>query len=152
MLIEKDCVVCIQFKLTDADGNVLDQSSEGNPLAYIHGGEGILPGLENELTGKSKGDSFDVTVAPEEGFGEHQPHLVQQVPIGQFGDNKVEEGMQFTAQTDQGPMAVTITGVTEELVTVDANHPLAGLTLRFEGVVEEVRLATAEELDHGHVH
>jgi len=110
-------------------------------------------GLENALAGLTAGDDFDVTVAPEEAYGEHQEGLIQTVPKEAFqGVEKVEEGMVFTAQTENGPLQVTVTEVADETVQVDGNHPLAGKALSFTGKVEEVREASAEELEHGHVH
>ena len=153
MLIGKDSVVSLQYTLTNDSGEVMDQSQEGEPLVYLHGAMGIIPGLENELTGKVAGADFKVTIKPEEGYGDHVPEMVQQVPRSSFpADVDIEVGMQFNAESENGPMNVSVTAVSEETVTVDGNHPLAGLTLNFEGKIESVRDATAEELDHGHVH
>jgi FKBP-type peptidyl-prolyl cis-trans isomerase SlyD len=153
MLIGENCVVSINYTLKNDSGAVMDESPEGEPLVYLHGAAGIIPGLENELTGKTAGAEFQVTIKPEEAYGEHQPHLIQQVPRSAFPeDMELAEGMQFQAQTEGGPMPVTITGVSDDLITVDGNHPLAGLTLHFTGSIADVRDATEEELQHGHVH
>ena len=153
MVISENCVVSIHYTLTDKDGDVLDSSEGKEPLHYLQGASNIIPGLENELTGKSAGDQLKVTVAPADGYGVRQEHLVQTVPREAFGGiEKIEPGMQFQAQTDAGPMSVVVTDVTDTEVTVDGNHPLAGQTLEFDVSVEKVREATAEELDHGHPH
>ena len=153
MNIADQCVVSIHYEVKDEDGVVVDSSEGREPLVYLHGHRNIIPGLENALAGLKKGDDFDVTVAPEEAYGEHQEGLIQSVPKEAFqGVEKVEEGMVFTAQTENGPLQVTVTEVSDETVQVDGNHPLAGKALSFKGSVEEVREASAEELEHGHVH
>lgn len=153
MNIADQCVVSIRYEVKDEDGVVVDSSEGRDPLVYLHGHNNIIPGLESALAGLAVGDDFDVTVAPEEAYGEHQDGLVQSVPKEAFqGVEKVEEGMVFTAQTENGPLQVTVTQVADEQVTVDGNHPLAGKALSFKGSVTEVREASAEELEHGHVH
>jgi FKBP-type peptidyl-prolyl cis-trans isomerase SlyD len=155
MQIAKDKVVMINYTLTDPDGQVLDSSEGRDPLAYLHGRGNIIPGLEAALDGKAVGEQVQVTVEPAQAYGELDESLVQQVPLSKFeGVDKVEPGMQFTAQTQMGPRVISVTEVDQanDLVTVDANHPLAGVTLNFDVNIVEVREATAEELDHGHVH
>ncbi|WP_163832554.1 FKBP-type peptidyl-prolyl cis-trans isomerase [Spartinivicinus ruber] len=153
MLIGDKCVVSIDYTLKDDDGTVIDQSEAGQPLAYLHGFGNIIPGLEQELVGKVAGDSFQVSVNPEDAYGEHQEQLIQKVPLATFPDpDNLQAGMRFTAQTEQGDIPVVIADIQDDEVTVDANHPLAGLTLHFEGKVVDVRDATEEELQHGHAH
>jgi len=153
MLIGQNSVVSIDYELTNDAGEVLDASPEGQPLTYLHGASNIIPGLENELTGKSIGSKFKVTVQPEEGYGAHQPQLVQTVPRDAFPDpDDIQTGMRFSAQSDNGTLSVVVTGVTDKEVTVDANHPLAGQVLHFDVNVTAVRDATSEEIAHGHVH
>lgn len=153
MNIADQCVVSIHYEVKDEDGVVVDSSEGREPLVYLHGHRNIIPGLENALSGLTVGDDFDVVVAPEQAYGEHQEGLVQSVPKEAFqGVDKVEEGMVFTAQTENGPLQVTVTQVADEQVTVDGNHPLAGKALSFKGSVTDVREASAEELEHGHVH
>ena len=150
--IAKDQVVSFHYTLTDEQGTVIDKS-DAQPLVYLHGASNIIPGLENALAGKVVGDKLTVTVQPEEGYGEYQPEMVQEVPRNMFqGVDNIEAGMQFQAQTDDGVQVVTVKDVTEELVIVDGNHPLAGKVLNFDVEVVEIRAASAEELQHGHAH
>jgi FKBP-type peptidyl-prolyl cis-trans isomerase SlyD len=153
MQVQDNAVVRIDYTLRDDAGEVLETSEGREPMAYMHGVGQMLPGLERAMAGKAAGDALNVTVAPEEGYGEHNAELVQSVPRDVFeGVEKIEPGMRFTAQTAAGPCPVTVTEVGEEQVKIDANHPLAGHTLHFDVTVVEVREATAEELEHGHPH
>ncbi len=153
MLIGQNSIVSIQYTLSNDSGEVMDQSQDGEPLVYLHGAAGIIPGLENELTGKVAGDEFKVTIKPEEAYGAHVPEMVQLIPRTSLpADIDVQIGMQLNVESPNGPRMVSVTGVAEQMVTVDGNHPLAGLTLHFEGKIEHVREATAEELSHSHVH
>ena len=153
MQIADNTVVSIDYTLTGDDAQVIDSSQGREPLKYLHGAGQIVPGLEQALTGKQAGDEVKVEVAPEGAYGPRDEQLVQQVPRDAFqGVEKVEAGMQFQAQTPQGPRVVTVAAVDEEQVTVDANHPLAGRTLHFEVAVREVREATEEEQQQGHAH
>ncbi len=145
-------VVTIDYTLTDDDGDVLDSSDGSEPLTYLHGADNIVPGLEAALTGKAPGDELQVKVPPEQGYGTRDEDLVQQVPRKQFPSANIEVGTEFHAQGEGGSQVVTVTEVTDEAVTVDANHPLAGMTLSFKVKVIDVREATLEELTHGHVH
>lgn len=151
--VSKNTVVTINYTLTNDRGEVLDSSQGAEPLAYIQGVGSIIPGLEAALEGKQKGDTLNVSIAPAEGYGERNDALVQEVPMSMFeGVDEVQAGMQFHAQTQGGVQVVTVTKVEGDQVTIDANHPLAGETLNFEVEVVDVREASAEELDHGHVH
>ena len=153
MQIADKMVVTIDYTLKDDNGNTLDSSSDGN-FAYLHGSQNIIPGLESALTGKSAGDEIDVTVSPAEGYGERNDSMVQAVPRDMFdSEQEIEVGMQFHAQSPEGDMVVvTVTDVDKDDITVDGNHPLAGKHLNFGVKVVNVREATAEEMDHGHVH
>jgi FKBP-type peptidyl-prolyl cis-trans isomerase SlyD len=153
MKIEINKVVQINYLLTDADGNQMD-ASNGEPLAYLHGHHNLIPGLEAELTGKQAGDKFTATIPAEEAYGEKQDHLVQSgVPKDMFqGVEKLEVGMRFEAQSEQGFHSVVITEISEETVTVDGNHEMAGMDLTFEVEVIDIRDATEEEISHGHAH
>ena len=150
--IQNDQVVSFHYTLTDANGTVIDKS-EGQPLVYLHGAGNIIPGLENALAGKNVGDKLVVNVPAAEGYGEYSAELVQEVPRNMFqGVEDIQAGMQFQAQTDDGIQVVTVKDVTDEHVIVDGNHPLAGQDLNFDVEIVEIRDASQEELDHGHVH
>lgn len=151
--IANDTVVLFNYTLTNDQGDVLDKSGD-EPLAYLHGHHNIIVGLEKALLGKSAGDKLVVTVAPEEAYGEYLAEAVQEVPRSNFqGVDNVEVGMQFQTQTDDGHvMLVTVKEVSDEMVIVDANHPLAGVALTFDVEIVEVRAATADEIAHGHAH
>ena len=153
MTIADKKVVTLHYKLTDDKGTVIDQSDDGSFL-YLHGAQNIIPGLENALTGKTSNDELSVSVSPAEGYGERDEARVATVPRDRFpADSEIERGMQFQAEDPEGGMTVvTVTGVTDNEVTVDANHPLAGVQLNFDVKVVDVRDATAEELEHGHAH
>ena len=154
MNVEDKLVVSIHYELTDGGGNEIDSSSGGEPLAYLHGADNIVPGLERELAGKSVGDRVQVTVAPEDGYGPVQGELVQTLEREVFqGVDEIEAGMQFEAKSPDGhSQVVTVKAVSDGEITVDANHPLAGVTLSFDVTVESIREATEEELAHGHAH
>ena len=153
MQIAKDKVASIEYTLTDTEGTILDSSVGGEPLAYLHGAGNIIPGLEKALEGRKVGDAFVVSIAPVDGYGEKDDSLAQEVPRHMFGGvDQIEVGMQFHAQTDHGMQVITVAAVNGDMITVDANHPLAGQTLTFDVKVVEVRAATGEELEHGHVH
>lgn len=150
--ITADKAVTIHYAVKNPAGEVLDKSSEEQPLAFIFGRGMLIPGLEKALEGKTAGDTFATDVAAAEAYGERHDGLVQAVPREMFGDNDVQPGMQFRASTDHGEQSVLVVEVDDTTVTVDGNHPLAGIDLSFDVEVVDVREATAEELDHGHVH
>lgn len=152
MQIAKNTVVSIHYTLRDDQGNVLDSSEGKDPLLYIQGIGNLIPGMEEGLEGKLKGDKLDIKVTPEKGYGTRNDSLIQKVPRTAFGDQEVRPGMQFQAQTSNGAQIVTITEVGLESVTVDGNHPLAGVGLNFAVEVMDVRQATEDEISHGHVH
>jgi len=153
VLIAADSVVLIHYTLKDDDGKVLDSSAGGEPLAYIQGHGNLVSGLEKALEGKSQGNRVEVSLPPEEGYGTRNEALVQRVPKRSLqGAGEIRKGMQFQAQTDEGMRVFTVTAVVGDMVSLDGNHPLADQTLHFDVEVIEVRAATAEELEHGHVH
>lgn len=122
-------------------------------MAYLHGVGGIIPGLERELEGKQVGDQLQIKVAPADAYGERDESLEQEVAIDQFEDSEnLALGMQFQVESDEGPVVVTVVEIDDDVVTIDANHPMAGLNLNFDVTVREVRDATSDELSHGHVH
>jgi FKBP-type peptidyl-prolyl cis-trans isomerase SlyD len=153
MTIAKDKVAIIDYTLTDDEGNTLDQSENGE-FAYLHGASNIIPGLEQALEGKIGGDEAKVTVTPADGYGELDPNAIQKIPRNMFPeDMELTPGMQFQAQSPEGAMMVlTVAEIVGDTVVADANHALAGKTLHFDVKVISVRDASAEELEHGHVH
>jgi FKBP-type peptidyl-prolyl cis-trans isomerase SlyD len=155
MQVANNAVVTIDYTLKNDAGHVIDSSqSEGRqPLPYVHGMGGLIPGLEKALAGKNPGDSLHVTIAPEDAYGKRDEKLVNSVPKSAFGNNPIIVGAQFRSQDKQGRShVITVTKIEADTVTVDANHPLAGATLHFDVTIKDVREATPEELAHGHVH
>lgn len=146
MNISADKFASIHYTLTDSEGQVIDSSAGEEPMTYQHGHNSIVPGLENALEGKAAGDKFSIVVPPEEGYGEVDPAMIQVLGKDQFtGVDNVEVGMQFHAETQKGMQIVEVIGVDDETVTINANHPLAGLDLHFDIEVVEVREANEEE-------
>lgn len=153
MQLAANKVATIAYTLKDDQGTLIDQADKDQPFAFILGVGNIIPGLENALEGKSAGDQVSVTIEPAQAYGERDDNLKQTLSKEMFeGVDEVKPGMQFHAQTNQGMSVVTVTEVEGEDVTIDGNHPLAGVTLNFDVDVLEVRDATEEELEHGHVH
>ena len=145
-------VATIHYTLTNDAGEVIDKSAAEAPLSFLQGAGNIIPGLEQALVGRKAGDTLTVDVAPEKGYGPRHDGLIQTVPRDAFqGVDSVQPGMQFEARTAQGPLLVTVTKVEPEEVTVDGNHPLAGQNLHFAVEVADVREASEEELNQGHV-
>ena len=154
MKIAKGTVVSVRYELLDASGTLLEKTDE--PVSYLHGGyDGIFPTVEEALHGKDVGAKCDITIEPDDAFGEYEHDLVRVEPRNLFPD-EIAIGMQFEGGVEGGDdddySLYTVVDVTDEEVTVDGNHPLAGKTLHFVGVVTDVRVATAEELAHGHTH
>lgn len=153
MQVSSDKVVLIHYTLKDDAGEVVDTSGGGEPLAYIQGHGNLVQGLEKALEGKEKGNKLDVSVPPEEGYGKFDPKLIQRVPKRSMqSGGQIKKGMQFQGRTEDGMRVFTVTALVGDMVTLDGNHPLADKTLHFAVEVVEVRDATAEELEHGHVH
>ncbi|HET6430964.1 peptidylprolyl isomerase [Dyella sp.] len=153
MQIAEHSVVSFHYTLTDDQGTVIDSSAEREPLTYMHGTGQIVPGLEKVMAGHQAGDQFKVDVSPEEGYGVRHAELEQQVPRDAFqGVESIEPGMQFQGRGPQGVINVTVTKVENDVVFIDGNHPLAGQNLHFDVQVTDVREASAEEKEHGHVH
>jgi FKBP-type peptidyl-prolyl cis-trans isomerase SlyD len=150
--VGKNTVVGLTYELTDTDGKVIENTD--GPIEYLHGGyDGIFPLVEQALAGKTVGDSCRVSLAPDDAFGEYDAELMHLEPRGKFPAN-ITVGMRFEGRgVESGTTLVyTVTDVAEDKVVVDGNHPLAGRTLQFACTVTAVRAATAEELEHGHVH
>lgn len=153
MQIEDKKIVVVNYTLTTDDGEVLDQSNDGS-FAYLHGADNIIVGLENALTGKAVGDTLNVKVLPDEGYGERNDEMVQVVGKEMFeSDDELEVGSQFHAEgPDEQPIMITVAAIEGDNITIDGNHPLAGLNLNFDVSVIDIRDASEEEISHGHVH
>jgi FKBP-type peptidyl-prolyl cis-trans isomerase SlyD len=152
MQIAKNSVVTLNYRVTDSDGNLVDDGS--HPLVYLHGGyDGIFPRIEEALQGKDVGEAIEIKLQPEDAFGDFDAELVVVEERSLFPEN-IEVGMQFERATEEGDDGelYTITDIADDKVVVDGNHPLAGMSLVFACTVAEVRAASADEIGHGHVH
>ena len=153
MLISKNTVVTLDYQMFDETGALLDETTD-TPMTYLHGGyDGIFPLVEEGLHGKTVGDTVEFLLEPDDAFGPREEDLVREEAKDVFPE-EVKVGMMF--ETDD-PMTgeillFTVTRIDGDEVTVDGNHPLAGKTVRFRATVKEVRTASSEELEHGHVH
>jgi len=153
MKITNQKVVEIHYTLSDSEGKVIDSSAEQGPMSYLHGAQNIVPGLEQALAGKTVGDKLSVVVAPEDGYGHKDAALVQELPRESFGGiDNIEVGMEFHAQTEDGMQVVEVINLSDDTVTIDGNHPLAGVKLHFDIEILDVRDATEDEMSHGHIH
>ena len=154
MKVGKDKVVLMHYTLKNDAGDVIDSSDGADPLPFLQGHGNIIPGLESALEGSKVGDKLDVSIKPEEGYGERMKDAIQEIPSSALkGVDDVKVGMQLQSQDQDGnAFLVNVTKIEDDKITVDANHPLAGQTLHFSVSIESVRKAEAEELSHGHVH
>jgi len=153
MQISKDKVVQFHYTIKDEAGEQVDTSTTGDPMAYLHGHNNMIVGVENALEGKNKGDKFSVVVEPKDGYGERQEDAIQRIPTKHLQGAKVwKPGMVAVVHTEQGQRQVTVLKVGRFMVTCDLNPPLAGKTLNFDLEVIDVREATEEEISHGHAH
>ncbi len=152
MKIVEGCVVFIHYTLSDDQGQTIDSSVGGQPLPYLHGHMNIVPGLEKALTGRQKGDQFQVTIPPEDGYGLIIPEGIQVFPIDDFDNiEEIKPGMQFHAEGPEGQVQVlTVKEVKDKTIVIDSNHPMAGKVLNFDVEITEVRQATPEEVGLGH--
>jgi FKBP-type peptidyl-prolyl cis-trans isomerase SlyD len=160
MKIEKNTVVSLRYKLTDAQNNIIEEPE--SPMVYLHGGyEGTFPKIENLLDGQDIGYEASVQLETSEAFGEYDPELLKIEPRTRFPE-PLEVGMQFEGvpdadeesvevdDADEEPLIYTVTDVADNQVVLDGNHPLAGMALRFWVQVEDVRAATEEEIENRH--
>ncbi len=154
VLIGKNSVVSVNYKLTDDAGKVLDSSDGSKPMVYLHGAGNIIPGLEKALAGKGEGDALKVRIEPADAYGEVIPDGIKSIEKAAFeGVESVEPGMVFEAQAPDGTtQQIMVVKVDGDKVTIDTNHPLAGIALNFDIKVLSVREATKQELEHGHTH
>jgi FKBP-type peptidyl-prolyl cis-trans isomerase SlyD len=153
MIIANESVVTLKYTLKNAAGEILDTSEGREPLVYLHGLGALIPGLENELAGKTADTKLEVVIEPENAYGTRRDELLRVVSKEGFqGEEELTEGMRVQLDTEHGPAIALVTKISEEEVTLDLNHPLADMTLHFDVEIASVRAASAEEIEHGHVH
>jgi FKBP-type peptidyl-prolyl cis-trans isomerase SlyD len=152
MQVADKTVVSIDYTLTNDAGEVLDSSKGAEPLTYIHGTGQIISGLENALAGKQQGDSLKVRLEAHDAYGDRDESKVMTATRAQFGGDEPEVGLQVSADGPGGSEVLRIVAVDNDVVTLDGNHPLAGVPLTFDVTVVGIRAATKQELKHGHAH
>ena len=153
MQLTKNKVAVLNFTLKNKDGEIIDETNDGT-FAYLHGARNLILGLENALENKQAGNKISVVIEPKDAYGEHNQEKVERVPLDMFPPEvEIKEGMQFDSESADGePIVVTVIEIDAGEVVVDGNHPMAGVELHFDVELVEVREATAQELEHGHVH
>lgn len=152
MKIEKDRVVRFHYTVSEVGQEPIESSKDREPLAILIGHGNIIPGLETAMMDKEAGENFGVDVKSADAYGERREGLTQRVPKKHFGETRLVPGQQVILQTNFGPRAVTVEKVGMTVVDVDLNHPMAGKDLHFDVEIVEVREASEEEVQHGHVH
>lgn len=152
MKITSNTVVSIDYIVTDENGQVLDTTNGQDAMEVLIGHSNIVPGLEDALMGKEKGDRVDVLVQPDRAYGIRHPELIQEIDINMFEGMELNVGDSFLADTDMGKKPIVVKEIKGNTVVVDGNHPLAGMTLKFLVDIIDVRQATDSEIEHGHVH
>jgi FKBP-type peptidyl-prolyl cis-trans isomerase SlyD len=152
MEIAERCAVTIAYILKDETGKILDSSEGHDPITYLQGTGAIVSGLEKALVGKKVGDEVKVSLTPAEAYGDRDETRIRNVPVRKVAEGKPKAGMRYRVDTERGPIAALVTAVKGDYATIDLNHPFAGMNLQFEVTVKDVREATAEEIEHGHVH
>jgi len=152
MTISKDTVVSLSYVLKDDEGVLIDRSGD-EPLIYLHGHRNIVPGLEAALEGMEIGQKKSVRITPDQGYGEYDPKLKFPLPVDKVGDQIPPVGTLLELSNGKGQGCVArVVEIDSENLTMEANHPLAGVTLNFEVEIDGIRAAEPEELSHGHVH
>lgn len=156
MQVSKGTVVQFHYRIKDLDGRELESNFDEQAVAYLHGYNNMMSGVEKSLESMSKGDELEVELEADETYGEIQPDSEQRIPIKHLTSNekkpKWKAGMTAVVNSEEGQREITIVKVGKFMVTIDTNHPLAGKTLQFEFQIENVRAATDEEVEHGHAH
>ena len=156
MKISKGSVVQFHYRIKDTDGKEIESNFDEQGIAYLHGYNNMMPGIEKSLESMSKGDLLEVALEAAETYGEIQADSEQRIPVKHLNSlekkPKWKAGMTAVINSEQGQREVTILKVGKFMVTIDTNHPLAGRTLQFELQVEDVRAASNEEIEHGHAH
>ena len=153
MKISENSVVTMHYAVSDSEGTLIDSSYDHKPMSIIQGTGYLIPGLESALLDHQAGDTFEVVIECDQAYGQRHDEYVQTVPKELLqGVEELAVGTQLRASTDEGEQTVIVIDINDEEVTVDGNHPLAGLDLSFDVEIIEVREATSEELAHGHIH
>lgn len=153
MQVADNMAVSIHYTLTNDEGEIIDSSEGNEPLIYLHGNGNIISGLEKALHGKTAGEKFNVRIEAEDAYGEFMDDRVQVIARDMFeGIDEIEVGMQFHADVSSGPGVITVINIDGDDITIDGNHPLAGVPLTFAVEVIDIRPASREELTHGHIH
>jgi FKBP-type peptidyl-prolyl cis-trans isomerase SlyD len=153
MNIAKDTVVQFCYSLKDEAGVEIESTDADSPVAYLHGHNNMIPGLEQAMDGKAEGETLSITLQPADAYGELQADAIQRVPVKHLqGAKKWRPGMAAVVHTEQGQRQVTVVKLGKFMATVDTNHPLAGKVVTFDIEIKGVRAATGEEIAHGHAH
>ncbi len=152
MKIEKNRVVRFHYTVSEAGQAPVETSKDREPLAVLIGHNAIIPGLEAAMLDRAAGDSFEVTVEPEQAYGLRRDGFTQRVPKKHFRESRLQAGQEVLLNTSIGPRPVTVVKVGGTVVDVDLNHPMAGKTLQFQVEIVAVREAEPVEIEHGHVH
>lgn len=153
MHIENGTVVSFHYTLSDTDGNTIETNRDSDAAVYLHGASNVVPKLEAAFAGKTKGDHFDLILAPADAYGEIKPNAIERVPAKYLKHaGKLRPGLAVQLHTQDGAMLVTVVKVGKFSVDVDTNHPLAGKTLNYSIDIVDVRAATDEEKEHKHAH
>ena len=151
--IENGKVITFSYTLKDIEGQMIEKSREGEDMEYLAGRQNMIPGLERAMLGMKVGEMKNIRVNAVDAYGPYDDKLVLRVPITNFpADTIIEPGMEFQTETDDGIMIIRVMELADEDVIVDGNHPMAGLDLVFDVIIESIREATPQELEHGHVH
>lgn len=157
MQVSANKVVSFHYRLSETQGEALENSYDGEPTLYLYGHDNILAPLEEAMLGKQAGDKLSLDLTPEQAYGYRKEGAIQRIPIKHLHDyaklkNKLKPGMSVAVNTEQGPWRAIVLKVGKFNVDVDSNHPLAGKSLTFDLEIVEVRDASADELAHGHAH
>lgn len=153
MKCEENCVVEFHLNIFDSENQLIDSTLEEEPVQLVLGKQSLVPGVDEALIGKEAGAELKLALTADEAYGEYDAADIQTLPITMFEEvEDLEVGLELFADTDQGPKVVTVKEIDDGLVTIDGNHPLAGQDLTFEVKLLNVRPASAEELEHGHIH
>ncbi|MCP4000952.1 MAG: peptidylprolyl isomerase [Gammaproteobacteria bacterium] len=153
MNIDNNCVVTLHYNLSDEHDKLIYTSENDEALSYLHGWGELVDGLEKALTGKKANDKFQVTISPEDGYGDEDPNLIQVMPMKTFNGIEINEGMELQGEDPEGGFRLLrIIKIDGDDVTINMNHPLAGKILKFSVHIESVRAATETEIAHGHAH